>query len=55
MVTKVFMETILAKFWWASYFDIKIDVNMCEHHYVNLFLCDRPTEFNEDHGLWSRK
>ena len=43
---KLFKNTSYAHFegfWWPSYVTSKIDVNMCEPHYVNLFFfCEPP-------------
>ena len=50
---KMFTESIFDQFWWPSH-GIKIDVNMCEPHYVNLFLWTFSTSSCVDiwHLFW---
>ena len=45
MVTKN-PQNVHRKYFWAILltfiFDVKIDVNICEPHYVNFFFCEPP-------------
>ena len=45
MVTKN-PQNVHRKYFWAILMtfisDVKIDINMCEPHYVNLFFCEPP-------------
>ena len=44
-VTKIVQKHFLCTFWGflvTIIWDVKIDINMCEPHYANLFFCDPP-------------